>query len=139
MGVTTLEIAGYAAVTGTAGLAVSLLGRRDSVWSKRAKVCQEVRRPLQQLRDAASAAQTKGGSALQTPRARADLDEVDELAGRAADRRLRKALRAARHEVAVAASGGTGTYSESASIARAIASINSALARADKIERKAPK
>jgi type II secretory pathway pseudopilin PulG len=135
---TALEVAAYGAVTGTIALVLSLVGRRDVTWSKRAKVASDLRLALRQLRDATTAARTDGARALRTPRVRGDLELVEQISGRAADRRLRSLLAVARERCALAANSGTGKYDESIAVETALKAINDALARIDKIDRKAP-
>lgn len=136
---TALQVAAYGAGTGTLALILSVAGRRDVTWAKRAKIASDLRLALRQLRDAATAARSDGARALRTPRVRSDLDLVEEIAGRAADRRLRRLLRGVREQCALAANAGTGRYNETVAIEAAVKAVNTALVRLDKIERKAPK
>jgi hypothetical protein len=137
---TTDEIAAYGAVTGTLALAITFVGRRDITWSRRSKLASgDLRNSLLQLRDAATAARSTGAAALRTPRVRGDLEIVGEMVSRSPDRQLRGLLRSARDKCAIAASGGTDAFTEQAAIDQALESINAAITRIYKIERKAPK
>lgn len=141
----TTAVAVYGAVTATVAALVSVQSRLDVVWQRRAKVIDELRPSLTGLRDLLAEAQVqpKAAAALRSVRARADLQVIDDLRGRTADRDLKRrlaAVHAACSVVAATPSGGQkgGTYSVGVAVDAALDAVVRATERLDHIERKAP-
>jgi hypothetical protein len=144
----TLIVAIYGAVTGTIGAlaggvsaVAAIRTGADARWGRRAKVAGELRPALTQLRDVIAEARMRPDRVrLRTPRTRTDLDLIQEITARAADRQLCRHL----HEVhlrcsLVTAAEGPARYQQMQAMDAALGALNVALRRLDKIERRAPR
>lgn len=137
----TISIAIWGAVTGTLGLVLNWIGRRDRTWARRAKVTDLARPALQELKQVLiSAQQNPQGVSAASYRNRAETTQIGEFAERSADKQLARHLKdvVANYQAAVAQAAPKGPVSaeQVSATGKALAAIERAEGRMNLIDRK---